>query len=588
MVVIGKTNEKSTPGEKKLFNHFEKFDDSYSHYYFCYQPKIIDRYPDFIIIGKEIGVVIIEVKDYTDEIDVVKTSGSWISSKDGRDLRNPFDQIKNYIDEVSIATANSQSIKNIQKFIQCVVVFPEIAIDSPIWNKIDKEMPSNVISFFKNHIHSTHAKFYNEFKNRVSFDFSLNPIEIKNLQAKLVPLSVIPSPKQTRFGQFLSDETDIKLLDSAQEQFARELGEGHRIIYGVAGSGKTVMLIARAKYLSIKHPDWRILLLCYNKLLRDFIAKTLQSPEYTNIMISTYHSFAYKTIVNDPKLKSEYFKLNNEYKNKKTEFFQEIVPKLLIRAISDDYNKFDAVLIDEGQDFAKSWFDSVIKLLDPVKKSLLITLDGLQSIFAQKKFRWIDAGIEARGKTVYLEKSYRNPKTIGEFAREFLLKDEAIRNGIIKDEELVPTKEFLRSGGEVVYIDKKGVWDNRKEILGLVKNYYEKNLTILILFRYDYSDDYYTGNKDKLLVLLAERNIKFKYMKDEWNLDRPGINVNTIHGVKGLESDVVIIPDINEYQNNSTNRKLCYMAMTRAIKHLVVTATGDSDWTKEIKEILNK
>ncbi|MHA1984100.1 MAG: hypothetical protein ACW967_07075 [Candidatus Hodarchaeales archaeon] len=57
MVVIGKTNEKSTQGEKKMFNHFEKFEDSYPNYYFCYQPKIIDRYPDFIIIGKDIGVV---------------------------------------------------------------------------------------------------------------------------------------------------------------------------------------------------------------------------------------------------------------------------------------------------------------------------------------------------------------------------------------------------------------------------------------------------------------------------------------------------------------------------------------------------
>ncbi|MHA2338539.1 MAG: hypothetical protein ACXACX_14630 [Candidatus Hodarchaeales archaeon] len=47
--------------------HFEKLDDSYSNYYFCYQPKIIDRYPDFVIIGREVGVIIVEVKDYTDE-----------------------------------------------------------------------------------------------------------------------------------------------------------------------------------------------------------------------------------------------------------------------------------------------------------------------------------------------------------------------------------------------------------------------------------------------------------------------------------------------------------------------------------------
>jgi superfamily I DNA and RNA helicase len=36
------------------------------------------------------------------------------------------------------------------------------------------------------------------------------------------------------------------VLDRRQENNARKIGEGHRIIYGVAGSGKTVLLIARA------------------------------------------------------------------------------------------------------------------------------------------------------------------------------------------------------------------------------------------------------------------------------------------------------------------------------------------------------
>ena len=57
---------------------------------------------------------------------------------------------------------------------------------------------------------------------------------------------------------------DLVVLDRRQENNARKIGEGHRIIYGVAGSGKTVLLIARAKWLHDRDPDAKILLLCYN------------------------------------------------------------------------------------------------------------------------------------------------------------------------------------------------------------------------------------------------------------------------------------------------------------------------------------
>ena len=41
-------------------------------------------------------------------------------------------------------------------------------------------------------------------------------------------------------------------MDLQQEQLARSMGEGHRVIHGVAGSGKTMILGYRAQYLA-KH-----------------------------------------------------------------------------------------------------------------------------------------------------------------------------------------------------------------------------------------------------------------------------------------------------------------------------------------------
>jgi len=42
----------------------------------------------------------------------------------------------------------------------------------------------------------------------------------------------------------------VRVMDLQQEQLARSMGEGHRVIHGVAGSSKTMILGYRAQYLA--------------------------------------------------------------------------------------------------------------------------------------------------------------------------------------------------------------------------------------------------------------------------------------------------------------------------------------------------
>ena len=42
----------------------------------------------------------------------------------------------------------------------------------------------------------------------------------------------------------------LQVMDLAQEEIARNLGEGHRVIHGVAGAGKTLILAWRARHLA--------------------------------------------------------------------------------------------------------------------------------------------------------------------------------------------------------------------------------------------------------------------------------------------------------------------------------------------------
>src|SRR5262245_47406589 len=72
-------------------------------------------------------------------------------------------------------------------------------------------------------------------------------------------------------------------------------GDGHRIVYGVASSGNTVLLIARAKLLA-EDPEKRILLLCYNRLLAQHLALALVG--HRCVTVATFHRWAVRCGVN--------------------------------------------------------------------------------------------------------------------------------------------------------------------------------------------------------------------------------------------------------------------------------------------------
>ncbi|GAG75050.1 unnamed protein product, partial [marine sediment metagenome] len=137
--------------------------------------------------------------------------------------------------------------------------------------------------------------------------------------------------------KYFSVEDKIKLLDQEQERIARELGEGHRLIFGVAGSGKTILLIARARILAKRHPDWKILILCYNKLLRNLLFQLFNPQDYeADITVSTFHSWARNYILSANNTFTTIYKEAEQKAEKEdimNKFFQYFVPKIFLQML---------------------------------------------------------------------------------------------------------------------------------------------------------------------------------------------------------------------------------------------------------------
>jgi hypothetical protein len=70
----------------------------------------------------------------------------------------------------------------------------------------------------------------------------------------------------------------LEVLDAQREQASRSLGSGHYVVFRVAGSGKTAMLLARARLIPGRDPGKKVLVLCYNKALAALLAAQLDVP----------------------------------------------------------------------------------------------------------------------------------------------------------------------------------------------------------------------------------------------------------------------------------------------------------------------
>jgi len=581
-IFLSKPSRNATTGEKMFFNRVDYYFTNSNDVIGYFEPNIGELHPDYLLLSPKYGLIIIEIKDYSAKhLKTIAKSGQWEKlNGDGLFLiNNPFDQMHQYWRAVMDRVNHCNFPKDIKIPIIRLVVFSQISKKSQQAQEIIENSPLKVHVAFKE-VLNRNTSFKEFFTNLLPLDFNLSNDEFKLLRANLIPYSRLPSYKQADLLKYFSSEDQIKLLDMEQERIARELGEGHRLIFGVAGSGKTVILIARARIIAKLNPDWKILILCYNRLLRDSLIQLLNPQDYeADITINTFHSWAKNYIMsgNNNFIKKYDNALKEAEKNEsKAEFFQETVPNLLLDMLnvsSENNISYDAILIDEAQDFDQNWFLPLIQLLNPETNSLLITCDGLQGIYARKRFTWVSVGIQARGRVKRFEKSYRVPIEIGIAAREAL--PENLITLIDQYDEFISTKEYAGVHGIIEIIISKSRDEEYKTLVEKIAHLQKVPQEILMLFRRNMQK---IGYVHPFFDKLKASNIEWKDLKEYHHMST-GLYVGTLHGTKGLESDTIIIPEVDTYNSNE-DRQLLYVGMTRSCKKLVLSANKSTDLVK--------
>lgn len=571
------------------------------------------RYPDFIILHPSRGLLFLEVKDWKlSTLRSLTPEHAELDTNMGRQtVSNPLEQARQCAHAATDKLRRAPLLIHTEGRYQGKLKFPYgygvvfTNITRKQWNEAVPEIeqenllpPHRLIC--KDEMLTTADP--EEFQSRLwamfeyNFGSKLSVPEIDAIRGHLFP-EIRINASQT--DMFESDDADgepqtardtitdiVRVMDIQQEQLAKSMGDGHRVIHGVAGSGKTLILGYRCVHLAnaVHKP---ILVLCFNitlaARLRSFIAEKGIAEK---VQVHHFHDWCVRQLATynvDLIAGSE-----PVYERQVQTVIQAVEKGQIPRA------QYGAVMIDEGHDFEREWLQLVVQMIDPETNSLLLLYDDAQSIYHKRTLRFplSSAGIQARGRTTILRLNYRNTREIltfaYDFARDFLQAQDADDDNI----PLIAPEVAGSSGPLPVYRRFQNTDEEANYIARCILAWTKQGQSlndIAVVYAYHWQ-------AEKIRKALQDNGIPCTWLKTQadkkaYDSNAEKVVLLTRQSSKGLEFDTVILAGLGGLKDDEDSlaqeARLTYVGMTRARWKLLVTGSGDNWFARRLTQLID-
>ena len=647
--VFGQLRKDATPGEVLVLDRLKtNLPNDVS--VFVETPIISPRKrsdPDFIILTNY-GFVILEIKDWSN-IEKADPHCAIVKTRHGvKKFYNPISQAREYALDLTnaikkLSIKQNQSPEKVPYGYAVVLPFIpayEKASIEQVWGEsfvLFQEDLNNykIKQSLRNTIRGDKIKAINKgamdlVRGAIYPEIASSGVILDEEQTKLVlepsteetgKPSAQASPQKPRqvtqalFDSLKPDEPENELpLEGAKLISSNSV----RLVRGVMGSGKTLVLLGKAKHWSKTHPDWKILVLSFNKQLAQSLKKELRG--YANVRVNHLDQLLREIItaensylwvypietegwVSNHKDSFEIIqKLGDGFVSGELRWIQEVMigsreeyldvkrvgrgnhiqisksqRNEIYDLLQEQYRKmaknrqmsweslyvnflkwvengvitppqFDAILIDEAQDFAPSWIAVVNKLLKP-KGNLFMVDDPTQSIF--RYFSWRQRGVDIIGRTRYLKLPYRNSKEIYLAARSIVQGDEVLVNQLKSEGEEFLTQDDLsemRTGEKPLLI----TMDQPGQDVVFVESQ-------MLQLKSKQGIDY-----DQMCVIVPKTQDVKRFSK---SLSKYRVKVFTINQPKGLTYEVVFFCGLEQLFRDGSGDDFAYVSNQRRIIH---------------------
>lgn len=636
-----KSKQKPTEGEIFLLEYLAShFDDEVEVYF---QPYFNGDRPDIVLMSREAGVIIIEVKDWNLDLYRIDHNNKWSVNTALRSQRvkSPFQQVyaykKNFF-EIHVNGLLEKSLKN-ENFFKMIKTYVYFHFGSKEavhclyrlhLDRLREKSRDNERAFRSKQINFDAYEKSREWIERGKYRFERD-MSLSLYKDRLRKISFPLAAKESVFDEAIYNEFKRLLnppyhyasegrppnYSDKQSKLIQSAAKARAKICGLAGSGKTVVLAGRAVNAHKRHGG-RVLILTFNitlgSYIHDKISAVREDFAWSAFDIGNYHRFI-TAALNNSGIEIE-IPQNLQYDG------SDLVTARRIADERDQYleatyysnlglfenreikTMYDTILIDEIQDYKPEW----IKII----RSFFLEEDGEMLLFGDEKQniykRALDGErrskvVEGFGAWVKLTKSFRYANQspiiplVDSFQKKFLLQNYEVDS----DESF---QLSLTSVGIQAYtiFDRRNFKQLAEQIIKIAKEnkMHPNDIAIIssqeiVLRELDHVLRTSETHKERTLCAFPSLEVAEhpKYSKSYreisaakkkgFNLNSGVMKLSSTHSFKGFESPLIFL-----LVNNNDSPEMVFTGLTRAKENIVVYLESNSSYLEFFSKHLHK
>jgi hypothetical protein len=497
---------------------------------------------DFVVFDRRRGLIVLEVKGGTIEYD---PDHGYRRRETGESIRNPFEQARNNMHALVGRVAEQPEFRGQDlPFVRgYAVVLPHCNWSGKLPADVQPEMVLGYDALCR--LGERIETLLGLWARRDRID-SLDDRSLQGIRSALQSsMSLIP----VLAASVADQEENLRRATDEQARVLEYMRSMPRVAFnGVAGSGKTLLALARTKEFA--REGKRTLLVCYNRPLADWMASQFPAGLRPNVWIGTFHSLCVEMC--------KRAEVPLKVRPSDQDFWLYEAPDALEAAAKKlpVEERFDAVVVDEGQDFPSIWFPA-LRLLTKTQddaSTLYWFYDPRQNIYLTAEQSALPANLHG---PVSLLRNCRNTRRISQ------------RCGKIVNEEFLPFEQ-TPEGEDVRELSEASLKDVIKAVRDQVLQWTEKGGRL----------------KPNQIAILTPQEPGGDWPKqfgtiplgDDFDRWRRGecILLSSHRRFKGLEADALILADVPASDpKKQFSTADFYVACSRAKHKLtVISRTG--------------
>ena len=498
-------------------------------------PAARDGEADFVIAHSDLGVLVLEVKG--GQIGHDQMTGEWHST-DRHDhrhpIRDPFAQATSSHHALEAKLREHPVIRRFYVRIGHGVVFPDSA--NPHRPLTPNAEPAiTVFAEDLDHIDACVRRMFDYWAGAMSRALAPAPGFVQAVTDLLAPRFELP---RSLGAALKGDDRELLRLTEDQFRVLDHLSRQRRVaVSGGAGTGKTMLALEKARRLAGEGLE--VLLTCYNRPLADYLRQAAGPCE--RLTIANYHTLCWDMA----KAAGNPFP-DTSVADPPPGFYERILPDALLAALDRLPRRFDAIVVDEGQDFLDSWWvPLMLSLADPEGGILYVFHDDNQKLY--RRANTFPAGMLE----IPLQENLRNTRRISALTEHFY--------------QGPPMRALGPEGQDVERIVIRDPSEIERQVSRALHHLIKDNgvapADIAVLM----------GSGRACPLRKGQRIGAFETTTDQ-AAEPSKVLLETVRRFKGLERPVIVLTGIDDLPA-AEETALLYVGLSRARVHLVIVAT---------------